>query len=171
MGLLSIGNGGGNFDNQGVQQKSTAKGSQSLTEKINQDGGIFGFVGPKKIVTEMHDDGSKTEKQYDADGNLTKEIVYKDVNGDGKEDIYSVTSHVKADPDYDRKASSSTFIDENGDGYDDVVIKKEYDENGKLKTETKIVQEDINAVKKRSHGPWETQNREMEVHKAGIYVI
>lgn len=171
MGLLSIGNGGGNFDNQGVQQKSTAKGSQSLTEKINQQGGIFGFIGPKKVVTEINDDGSKLEKQYDKDGHLMKEIVYKDVNGDGKEDIYSVTSHHEAKPEWDMNASSSTYIDEDGDGYNDVLIRKEYDEKGKLKTETKTIAEDINSVKNRPHGPWEIQNREMEAHKSGIYIM
>ena len=171
MGLLSIGNGGGNFENQGVQQKKTEQNTQSLKENINQQGGIFGFVGPKKIVTEINDDGSKLEKQYDKDGHLMKEIVYKDVNGDGKEDIYSVTSHFEANPELDMNASSSTYIDEDGDGYNDVVIRKEYDDNGKLKTETKTVMEDINSVKSRPHGPWETQNREMETHKAGFYIM
>lgn len=170
MGLLSIGNGGGNFENQGVQQKKIEQNTQSLAESINQQGGIFGFGGPKKIVTEINDDGSKLEKQYDKDGHLMKEIVYKDVNGDGKEDIYSVTSHQKAKPEWDMNASSSTFIDEDGDGYDDVVIKKEYDENGKLKTETKTIKEDINSVKDREHMPWEIFNREMSAHKGGIYM-
>lgn len=171
MGLLSIGSGSGNFENQGVQQKKTEQNTQSLTVKINQQGGIFGFGGPKKIVTEINDDVSKLEKQYDKDGHLMKEIVYKDVNGDGKEDIYSVTSHQEAKPEWDMNASSSSYIDEDGDGYDDVIIKKEYDENGKLKTETKTIEEDINSVKNRPHGPWETQNREMEAHKSGIYIM
>ncbi len=169
MGLLSIGNSGGNFEGKDVNQQKTKQQVQSLSAKINQQGGIFGF-GPKKIVTEINDDGSKLEKQYDKNGHLMREIVYKDVNGDGKEDIYSVTSHYEAKPEWDMNASSSTFIDEDGDGYNDVVIKKEYDENGKLKKETKTIEEDINSVKSRPHGPWETQNREMETHKSGIYI-
>ena len=95
MGLLSIGHSDGNFESRGVKQQKAEPQAQSLSSQINQQGGIFGF-GPKKIVTEFNDDGSKIEKQYDKDGNLTKEIVYKDVNGDGKEDIYSVTSHIEA---------------------------------------------------------------------------
>ena len=67
-------------------------------------------------------------------------------------------------------ASSSTYIDEDGDGYNDVVIKKEYDENGKLKTETKTIEEDINDVKNRQHLEYEIYNRDMDVHKSGIYM-
>ena len=171
MGLLSIGNGGGNFENQGVKEVKIKQNTKSLAETINQQGGVFGFGGPKKVVTEINDDGSKLEKQYDKDGHLMKEIVYKDVNGDGKEDIYSVTSHHEAKPEWDMNASSSTYIDEDGDGYNDVLIRKEYDEKGKLKTETKTIAEDINSVKNRPHGPWEIQNREMEAHKSGIYIM
>ncbi len=152
-----------------MKQQKAEPQAQSLSSQINQQGGIFGF-GPKKIVTEFNDDGSKIEKQYDKDGNLTKEIVYKDVNGDGKEDIYSVTSHIEAKPEWDMNASSSTYIDEDGDGYNDVVIKKEYDENGKLKTETKTIEEDINDVKNRQHLEYEIYNRDMDVHKSGIYM-
>ena len=171
MGLLSIGNGGGNFENQGVKEVKIKQNTKSLAETINQQGGVFGLGKKKKVVTEINDDGSKLEKQYDKDGHLMKEIVYKDVNGDGKEDIYSVTSHHEAKPEWDMNASSSTYIDEDGDGYNDVLIRKEYDEKGKLKTETKTIAEDINSVKNRPHGPWEIQNREMEAHKSGIYIM
>ena len=169
MSFLSIENFGGKPNSTGVQKRETAKTDLSISSQVNQHGGIFGF-GPKKIVTEINDDGSKIEKQYDKDNNLRKEIVYKDVNGDGKEDIYSVTSHVQANPEFDRNASSSTFIDNDGDGYDDVVIKKEYDKDGKLKKETKTVLEDINDVKGRQHLEYETFNRKMETHKSGIYM-
>lgn len=171
MSFLSIENLGGNFKNKGVQKRETAKTdlNQKITSKTNQHVGIFGF-GPKKIVTEINDDCSKIEKQYDKNNNLMKEIVYKDVNGDGKEDIYSVTSYVQAKTEWDRNASSSTFIDKDGDGYDDVVIKKEYDKYGKLKTETKIIEEDINDVKSRHHLEYETFNRKMGTHKSGIYM-
>ena len=112
MSFLSIENLGGNFKNKGVQKRETAKTdlNQKITSKTNQHVGIFGF-GPKKIVTEINDNGSKIEKQYDKNNNLMKEIVYKDVNGDGKEDIYSATSYVQAKTEWDRNASSSTFID------------------------------------------------------------
>ena len=170
MSFLSIENLGGNFKGKGVQKRETAKTDLSISSQVNQHGGIFGFGGPKKIVTEINDDGSKIEKHYDKNNNLMKEIVYKDVNGDGKEDIYSVTSHVQAKPEWDRNASSSTFIDNDGDGYDDVVIKKEYDKDGKLKKETKTIEEDINDVKSRHHLEYETFNRKMGTHKSGIYM-
>lgn len=131
---------------------------------------LFLGGGVKKIVTTINEDGSKTEKSYDKDGKLTKEVVYKDVNGDGKEDIYSVTNFYEAydDPVEEGKrhpATTVSFIDEDGDGYYDSRIEKEYDENGKLKTETKTYAEDINDVKNRKHMPWETYNRRMDVLK------
>lgn len=129
----------------------------------------------KKIVTTINDDGSKTEKSYDKDGKLFKETIYKDINGDGKEDIYSVTNHYEAydDPvekDKRQPAVSTTYVDEDGDGYYDTYIKREYDDNGKLKSETKHFEEDINEVKKRDHMPWEVHNRSMDAHNSGVLI-
>lgn len=129
-----------------------------------------------KIVTTINADGSKTEKRYGADGKLCKEIVLKDVNGDGKEDIYSVTGYMEAydDPVEEGKrhpAESKTFIDEDGDGYYDTCVIKVFDEKGKLKSETKTFAEDINDVKKREHFPWEVQNRKMDAHYKGVMMM
>lgn len=102
-----------------------------------------------------------------------KETIYKDINGDGKEDIYSVTNYYEAydDPVEEGKrhpATTTTYIDEDGDGYSDTYIEREYDENGKLKTETKSFEEDINEVKNRDHLPYEVHNRKMDALKSGI---
>ena len=149
------------------------KGS-SNQQKVQEDFfSKIGLTGTKKIVTTINDDGSKTEKSYDKDGKLLKETIYKDVNGDGKEDIYSVTSYYEAydDPVEEGKrhpATSTCYIDEDGDGYYDTYIKKEYDENGKVKTEIKSYAEDINAVKNRDHMPWEIHNRQMDSLHSGV---
>ena len=63
-------------------------GSSKVSEGQNDLNPISLGSRVKKVVTTINDDGSKTEKSYDKDGKLTKEVMYKDVNGDGKEDIY-----------------------------------------------------------------------------------
>lgn len=151
-------------------------GSSKVSEGQNDLKPISLGSRVKKVVTTINDDGSKTEKSYDKDGKLTKEVVYKDVNVDGKEDIYSVTNFYEAydDPVEEGKrhpATSISFIDEDGDGYYDSRIEKEYDENGKLKTETKSYEEDINDVKNRDHMPWEIHNRRMDAHKSGVLMM
>ncbi len=122
-----------------------------------------------KVETIFNDDGSKTERVYDNSGKLTKESIFKDVNGDGKEDLYSVTSFYTGglNPDNVEK----TVIDKDGDGYYDVIITKTYDKNGTLKRTTRENAEDINSVKNRDHLESEVKNREMEAHRLGIYMM
>lgn len=112
----------------------------------------------QKPNTVFNADGSRTERTL---GGLT---TYKDVNGDGKEDIFSVTNtrHTK-----DGGRIETTYIDVDGDGYNDKTVTREYDTNGKLKKETTNIEEDINDVKKRDHMPWEEFNRRMTSHKSG----
>jgi len=128
-----------------------------------------------KTVTTINDDGSKTEKTYSKDGKLEKEVIYKDVNGDGKEDIYSITRYHEAweNPATGEKdpKQSWTYIDEDGDGYMDCSITRTYDEKGKVKTETKNYLEAIDDVKKREHFPWEIHNRSMDVQNGGYIMF
>lgn len=124
-----------------------------------------------KIETIFNSDGSKVERHFDKQGNLMKESIFKDVNGDGKQDLYSVTRFYKADEKFGTAASSKTFIDRDGDGYDDETISKEYDKKGKVKKETHYFEEDINEVKKRNHLEHETYNRRMDVHNGDMYMM
>lgn len=120
-----------------------------------------------KIETIFNNDGSKTEKVYNQNGDLNKLSVFKDVNKDGKEDIYSVTKFYK---DTNGLKTEETFIDLDGDGYNDITITKTYDENGRLKSETKTIEEDINEVKNRPHMDHEIHNREMNAHSSDFYM-
>ena len=157
---------------QNIDIGGALNGSQ--TRKNNFADNILGSnVG--KVVTTVNADGSKTEKTFDRSGKCTKEVVYKDVNGDGKEDIYSVTDFYEADTDpvdgHKEPAKTKTFIDEDGDGYYDTIITKTFDEKGKLKTEEKTYEENINDVKNRNHMDYEIYNRKMTAHKDGVYMM
>ncbi len=136
------------------------QGSNRRIEKFKQREG--------KIETIFNSDGSKIERHYDKSGSLFKEAVFKDVNGDGKEDIYSVTNFYKSN---DGKSESKTFIDHDGDGFDDETVTKEYDKNGQLKKETRYKEENINEVKKRNHLEHEIYNRRMDVHNDGVFMM
>ena len=124
-----------------------------------------------KVETIFNDDGSKTERVYYRSGKITKESIFKDINGDGKEDIYSVTNFYEEDQSSNPANIAKTFIDKDGDGYHDVVITKTYDKNGHLKHESRIIAEDINSVKNREHLDSEVKNREMEAHHSGFYIM
>lgn len=117
-----------------------------------------------KIETIFNRDGSKTEKVYDQNGNLTKESIFKDIDGDGKEDIYSVSRFYKKES----GSEVETFIDRDGDGFNDEKITRNYDHNGRLKSETREIEEDINDVKNRPHLEHEIYNRDMQTHYSGI---
>lgn len=166
---------------QNVQTAKTTKqeklnslfGGQKNVKKTDRKQDLIELLTGRntKTVTTVNADGSKTKKTYNKDGKLLKEAVYKDVNSDGKEDIYSVTNYYEAYDDpvdgHREPAKSQTFIDEDGDGFDDYSITKTFDENGKVKSETKTYFEDINDVKKRNHMPWEIYNRQMSAQESG----
>lgn len=180
---------------EGINQSRQAKlnglfgsGSGQNVQKTNQNIDIGGALNgsqtrPKdilgsnigKVVTKVNIDGSKTEKTFDKNGKCTKEVVYKDVNGDGKEDIYSVTNFYEASTDpvdgHKVPAISKTFVDEDGDGYEDTIITKTYDEKGKLKSEEKYYDENINDVKKRNHLEYEVYNRKMSTLQCGMFMM
>ncbi len=180
---------------EGINQSRQAKlnglfgsGSGQKVQKTNQNIDIGGVLNgsktrPKdilgsnigKVVTTVNIDGSKTEKTFDKNGKCTKEVVYKDVNGDGKEDIYSVTNFYEAGTDpvdgHKVPAISKTFVDEDGDGYEDTIITKTYDEKGKLKSEEKYYDENINDVKKRNHLEYEVYNRKMSTLQCGMFMM
>ena len=106
--------------------------------------------------------GAKTnqtvEKKYDNQGRLISESIFKDVNGDGKKDLYKITKYY-----YDEDGRSEhTYIDRDGDGYDDYHKIETFNEKGIKVEEKEIEEEDINKVKNRNHFPWETENRVME---------
>lgn len=178
---------------EGINQSRQAKlnglfgsGSGQNVQKTNQNIYIGGALNgsqtrPKdilgsnigKVVTKVNIDGSKTEKTFDKNGKCTKEVVYKDVNGDGKEDIYSVTDFYEPETNprtNKNETKTKTFIDEDGDGYNDTIITKTYDEKGKLMSEEKTYEENINDVKNRNHMDYEVYNRKMGAHKDGLYI-
>ena len=119
---------------------------------------------PGKVETIFNSDGSKTEKVYDKHGNLTKESVFRDVNGDGKADLYSITKFYKNNDGLETK----TYIDKDGDGYNDEQITKNYDKNDRLKNETRTIEEDINEVKSKPHFAADIHNREMKNLYSGL---
>ena len=137
------------------------------TEQLQPDSQII-RRNKVKIETVFNNDGSKTEKVYNQNGDLNKLSVFKDVNKDVKEDIYSITRFYK---DTNGLKTEETFMDLDGDGYNDIKIIKTYDENGRLKSETKTIEEDINEVKNRPHMDYEIYNRHMNAHSSGYYMM
>ena len=108
----------------------------------------------------------RVEKKY-YDGELTSISVFKDVNGDGKEDLYKITTFNKM---FDGSIYERTVIDRDGDGYNDYLCNK-VTKGGKTIEETEYEEEDINQVKNRKHCEWEIYNRKMTTHQSGIYMI
>lgn len=123
--------------------------------KLNETTGLTQSL-PERVV-----------KKYDKDGNISQISIFKDVNGDGKEDLYQVTQYYRIDG----TTTVQTYTDYDGDGYDDNIITKEYDKNNKLTEERKVKEEDIKSVKNRNHWPWEINNRRMDVHESGNYIF
>ena len=124
------------------------------TDGVTSGNGVFGT--PQRI-----------EKKYDENGNLLSISVFKDVNGDGKLDLYKVSVFGKFP---DGTQTERTVVDENGDGYNDTkldVISK----NGRILSEREFIEEDINSVKSRPHMEHEIYNRKMTTHESGIYMI
>jgi len=165
---------------EGINGLNPANGNQDVkattTAKQGKINSLFGKQSASRTQYQedvtFNPDGSRTVKKNG------KEITYKDINGDGKEEIYSVTTHYAAKKFHtegleDRPAEDETYIDEDGDGYDDVRIVKTYDENGKLISETKTYEKDINDVKSGKYGqvlPYMTENRKMSTHLSGLYI-
>ncbi len=106
-------------------------------------------------------------KKYDKDGKISQISIFKDVNGDGKEDLYQVTQYYRIDG----TTTMKTYTDYDGDGYDDNIKTKEYDENNRLTEEREVKEEDIKSVQKRNHAEYEIYNRRMDVHESGMYMI
>lgn len=108
----------------------------------------------------------RVEKKYH-EGELTSVSVFKDVNGDGKEDLYKITTYSKMP---DGSIYERTMVDRDGDGYNDYQYSKTT-KDGKTVSETEIEEEDINKVKNRPHYEWEIHNRLMTTHESGVYMI
>lgn len=107
----------------------------------------------------------RVERKFDENGKLKSVSVFKDVNKDGKEDLFSVTV-------YQRNADGTVFermvIDSDGDGYNDyqkdVVYKK-----GKKIQEKEHLEEKIDSVKNRENSEASIFNRKMVTHLNGNY--
>ena len=111
----------------------------------------------------------RIEKKYDEKtGELRSISVFKDVNGDGKEDLYKVTVFSKM---YNGSKHERTVIDNDGDGYNDYQHDIMYNKNGKKTEEKEYYEEDINKVKNRPHLEHEIYNRKMTTHESGYYMM
>lgn len=163
MGQLNINGMNGVQKSQVVNQKSVNAGYQDKIDDL-----FYGsrFKNKKEIV-KMNADGTYTKKTY-INGILNKETVYK-TDKNGKEKLTSVTNHYyKVDDSGKEIHTSKEFIDEDGDGYNDVILTKKY-ENGRLVGEEKYFEEDIE--KDIKNKPWNKHNRLMKSHDSGIYVM
>lgn len=110
----------------------------------------------------------KIKREYDQELRLISESVFKDVNGDGKPDLYKITQYFYNDDDTYTK---DTYIDRDGDGYNDYHKIEKFNESDKKVEEKEIEEEDIKSVKERQHYPWEVVNRVMENILNGNLVI
>ena len=109
----------------------------------------------------------RIEKKYDNNGELRSISIFKDVNGDGKEDLYKVTVFSKM---YDGSIHERTVIDNDGDGYND-TLHDTVTKDGKKVSEKEIECEDINKIKNRNHLEYEIYNRKMSTHESGYYMM
>ena len=94
---------------------------------------VNGVQGTQLVKT-----GERTVKEYNNSGSLSAIKVFKDVNGDGKEDLYSVTTFPKC---FCSDTHETTSYDDDGDGFVDRIVSKDYsNQNGitKLKKEQEI---------------------------------
>ncbi len=113
-------------------------------------------------------DGTISRQYLSPNGVLFQETKYN-VDKKGKETIASVTRYdEKIDSNNNVIKTVTTFVDEDGDGYNDYVLTKTYT-NGRLTSENKKIEENINDVKNRGHLAWELQNREMFAHDSCMY--
>lgn len=110
----------------------------------------------------------KIKRDFDQEGRIIAESIFKDVNGDGKPDLYKITQYFYEDDD---TYSKDTYIDRNGDGYNDYHKIEKFDVLNNKIEEKEIEEEDINKVKNRQHYPWEVVNRVMENILNGTLVI
>lgn len=162
MGLINFDGVNGTQKPQVVNQKSVNAGFHDKIDNL--------FNGSrsdnKKEIVKMNADGTYTKKTY-INGILNKETVYK-TGENGKEKLTSVTNHYyEADDSGKEIHTSKEFIDEDGDGYNDVILTKKY-ENGRLVEEERYFEEDIE--KDIKNKPWNKHNRLMKSHDSGIYV-
>ena len=111
-------------------------------------------------INGINQSGQRVERTFDKEGKLSKESIFMDVNGDGKEDLYQITKYYR---NTDGSYSVDVFIDRDGDGYNDYHKNTQYNEFNKRTGEFEIEEEDINAVKKRKHLEAEVYNRQMDV--------
>ena len=108
---------------------------------------------------------SKIEKEYTKTGQINKETTFK-IGVGGDENIFTVTSY--------NGNKSRTSIDEDGDGYEDVYIVREYGADGKVTKETPTRLEDINKLKNPKPGTivprYMIENRKMENIYSGVMI-
>ena len=107
----------------------------------------------------QQDSGKMIKRQYDPELRIVSESIFKDVNGDGKPDLYKIVQYSYEDDD---TYSKETYIDRDGDGYNDYHRIEKFDELDHKVEEQEIEEEDIKHVKERQHYPWEVINRVME---------
>ena len=162
MGLINFNGVNGLQKSQELNQRSV--NADGFQEKIDVFKGLR--ANDKKETVKMNSDGTYSKKTY-RNGILEKETVCKSADN-GKEQIVSVTRHYYEVDDSGKEIhTSKEFVDENGDGYNDLVITKKY-ENGRLVEEEKYFEEDIKTDIKNK--PWNKHNRLMRSHDIGIYV-
>ena len=109
----------------------------------------------------------RVEKKYDKNGELESISIFKDVNGDGKEDLWKVTVFSKM---YDGSIHQRTVVDIDGDGYND-TLHDITTKDGKKVSEREIECEDIKNIKNRNHFEYEIYNRKMTTHQSGFYMM
>ena len=91
---------------------------------------VNGVQGTQLVKT-----GERTVKEYNNSGSLSAIKVFKDVNGDGKEDLYSVTTFPQC---FCSDTHETTSYDDDGDGFVDRIVSKDYsNQNGILENKTK----------------------------------
>ena len=162
MGLINFNGVNGLQKSQELNERSV--NADGFQEKIDVFKGLR--ANDKKETVKMNSDGTYSKKTY-RNGILEKETVCKSADN-GKEQIVSVTRHYyEVDDSGQEIHTSKEFVDENGDGYNDLVITKKY-ENGRLVEEEKYFEEDIKTDIKNK--PWNNHNRLMRSHDIVIYV-
>jgi len=141
-------------------------GNSANPQNVGRQRGPISFGGIKYEEKQKYNSDGTITYQYYNKGVLSQETKYK-VLPNGKEVIAEISKFdEKIDNNNNVIKTISTYVDEDGDGYDDYCTVKTF-KNGKLVEENKIINEDINDVKNRDDLPSVINNRKMSTIDSG----
>jgi len=115
----------------------------------------------------QNNNGTITEYVNDSSGKKSGEITYFDFNGDGEiteNEMFTVT---KFSWNKDGSVDADTFVDKNGDGFNDEVITYRQERGGVMQQVSSKTEDDMASVK----NDVELENRRMSTHKSGNYKL